>query len=59
MMEAIRASVGDEPNVNAQLCELNVLWDRVNHLSDARDYRLSDALKLVSNRLIRDWRLTG
>jgi len=48
MVEAIRSSVGDDPAVNTQLNELNDLWDHVNQLSDARDYRLQDALKLVS-----------
>ena len=46
LVQLMRASTGD-PGVNSQLDELASVWERVNQLSDVREAKLQEALKLV------------
>ena len=48
MVAAMRSSPTADPAVATQLDELTTVWDRVNQLSNVREDRLQEALKLVS-----------
>ena len=49
MVAAMRSSPTADPAVATQLDELTTVWDRVNQLSQVREDRLQEALKLVSS----------
>jgi dystonin len=59
MVQLMRSTTGDS-SVAAQLDELGGVWERVNQLSDVRETRLQEALKLAEEfneavQVIRDW----
>ena len=48
MVAAMRSSPTADSTVATQLDELTTVWDHVNQLSQVREARLQEALKLVS-----------
>lgn len=47
VVAAMRASPNADHALQHQLDELGAVWDRVNQLSEVREARLQEALKLV------------
>ena len=47
MVAAVRASPNIDHTLASQLDELSTVWERVNQLSDSREARLQEAIKLV------------
>ena len=49
MIQAIKSAPNPDQHVGAQLEELSNTWDTVNKLSEVREARLQEGLKLVSS----------
>ena len=47
MVTAMRSAPGVDRSLGIQIDELSNVWDRVNRLSEVREARLHEALKLV------------
>ena len=50
MVQAMKSAPGVDRSLGIQIDELSNVWDRVSQLSDVREARLHEALKLVSTR---------